>query len=273
MTGKERISKVFENLSRKKEKGLITFVTAGYPDISRNIDILKALADAGSDLIEIGIPFSDPVADGPVIQYSSYRALSGGLRIKDIYSIAGKLRAYTDIPVLFMTYYNPVMRAGLDNFSRLSAESGVDGLIIPDLPVDEDDALREAAGSHGLSLIPLVAPTTTDGRMKKIAAKADGFIYCVSVTGVTGKSEINTDLDSFSKKVRQHTDRPLALGFGISGPELARRFSPGFDAVVVGSAIVKLIRENPDPSEAIKCVAGLASRLKDALKTGGCGDE
>ncbi|MFZ5632700.1 MAG: tryptophan synthase subunit alpha [Bacillota bacterium] len=270
ITGKNRIENTFARLRESGEKGLITYVTAGYPDARHTLEIAMVLADSGSDLIEIGIPFSDPIADGPVIQQASHQALAGGIKQADIFNITEKLRKYTDIPVLLMTYYNPVLRAGLGNFTGHARDSGIDGLIVPDLPVEEDDELRFETTVAGLSLVPLAAPTSTNSRLKKIAAKADGFIYCVSVTGVTGSREaINTDLKSFVRRVKNTTDRPLAVGFGVSGPEMASRVAAGFDAVVVGSAVVRAIEGNGGLPGVLKRVGGLTRAIKDALIQGG----
>lgn len=268
ITGQERIADCFKNLGRRQEKGLISYITAGYPTAGHTLEIARELARY-SDLLEIGIPFSDPVADGPVIQNSSYQALQGGIRLNDIFGLAEKIRGVTDIPVLFMTYYNPVMRCGIENFVRSSHDSGVDGLIVPDLPVEEDGPLRESAHSSGISLVPLVAPTSTEERIEKISAKADGFIYCVSVAGVTGsEKEINTDLKTFSDRVRKYSRHPLAVGFGISGPELARRSALYFDAVVVGSALVKAVEGGGGMSGILERVGGLARSIKEALRNG-----
>ncbi|MFZ5650061.1 MAG: tryptophan synthase subunit alpha, partial [Bacillota bacterium] len=242
MTGIKRISDTFAGLKERGEKGLITYITAGYPTPGHTLDLLKTLADSGSDLIEIGVPFSDPMADGPVIQHSSQQALAGGIRLDEIFDMAGRFRSHTGVPVLLMTYYNPVFRRGKENFARDTRDSGIDGLIIPDLPPEEDGDLRGICRKRGLCLVPLAAPTSTERRLEMIAARGEGFIYCVSVTGVTGsRNEIKTDLKSFSQRMRACTGSPLALGFGISGPEMARKLSAGFDAVVVGSAIVEAI--------------------------------
>ena len=273
ITGKDRIANRFKALKEKDEKGLITYVTAGFPSADHTLEITRELA-LHSDLIEIGIPFSDPVADGPVIQNSSFRALEGGIKLSDIFNLAEKIRGGTDLPLLFMTYYNPVMRYGIENFVRNSHDSGVDGLIVPDLPLEEDHILRECAVKYGLSLVPLVAPTSTDQRIGKISARTDSFIYCVSVTGVTGsEKEISTDLKTFSGRVRKNTSHPLAVGFGISGPEVARRSAAYFDAVVVGSAIVRAVDGGGGLPGMVKRVGSLAGGIKDALRNGCDADE
>jgi tryptophan synthase alpha chain len=268
MTGKERIAGAFSRLREQGEKGLIAFTTAGYPDVGSSFEILKALADSGSDLIEIGVPFSDPIADGPVIQKASQAALAGGVRQADIFDIALKLRMQTDIPVLLMTYYNPVLRSGVGNFARRARDSGIDGLIVPDLPVEEDDQLRGEASAAGLSLIPFAAPTSTDRRLARVAARADGFIYCVSVAGVTGaRTEIKTDIKFFTDRIRKHTGCPLAVGFGVSGPELAVKIAAHCDAIVVGSAIIRSIEGDGGLSGIIGRVSKLAGDIKEALKS------
>jgi tryptophan synthase alpha chain len=268
MNGRQRIAGSFKALEERQEKGLISYITAGFPSAGHTLEIAGQLA-RHSDLLEIGIPFSDPVADGPVIQNASHQALQGGIKMADIFRLAEKIRSGTDIPLLFMTYYNPVMRWGLERFVRHAHESGVDGLIVPDLPVEEDNLLRECAGSRGMSLVPLVAPTSTEERIKKISAKADGFVYCVSVTGVTGsEKEINTDLDTFSSRIRAHCRHPLAVGFGISGPAVARRWAAYFDAVVVGSAIVRAVEGGGGMPGILERVGGLARGIKEAIRNG-----
>ncbi|MHB8158090.1 MAG: tryptophan synthase subunit alpha [Desulfocucumaceae bacterium] len=274
MTGRKRIAEKFSDLRERGEKGLITYVTAGYPSIGHTLEIVRALAESGSDLIEIGIPFSDPIADGPVIQGASYQALSGGLKLADIFQSSAKIRSYTSLPLLFMTYYNPVLRFGIDNFIKNAADSGIDGFIVPDLPVEEDDELREKAGLYGLSIIPLAAPTSTESRLEKISAKADGFIYCVSVTGVTGSGKlVSSELKAFSERLRHHTPEPLAVGFGIADPETARRVSAHFDAVVVGSAIVRAIEGGGNISGIVNRTGRLTADIKDALRSGGNSNE
>lgn len=267
ITGIDRINNSFKTLGEKGEKGLITYVTAGFPSAEHTLEITRELT-RHSDLIEIGIPFSDPVADGPVIQNSSYRALAGGIKLSGIFNLAEKIRGGTDLPLLFMTYYNPVMRYGIENFVRNSRDSGVDGLIVPDLPVEEDHILRECAVSCGLSLVPLAAPTSTDDRISKISARSDSFIYCVSVTGVTGSGKEIGDLKTFSDRVRKKTSHPLAVGFGISGPAVARRSAAHFDAVVVGSAIVKAVDAGGGLPVIVERVGRLAGEIKDALRNG-----
>ncbi|MHB8919064.1 MAG: tryptophan synthase subunit alpha [Desulfocucumaceae bacterium] len=264
--GTERIAATFSRLRSQGQKGLITYITAGYPDPSRTLDILKELADSGSDLIEIGVPFSDPIADGPVIQRASHRALEMGISMENIFNTAGLFRNYTSIPILLMTYYNPVFRMGVREFVSRARDSGIDGLIVPDLPVEEDGPLRFETAHAGLSLIPLAAPTSTETRIKKIAEKADGFIYCVAVTGVTGtRKALNTDLKYFTGLVKKHTDIPLAVGFGISGPQMASEVAVHCDAVVVGSALVAAVDDGGCPLSASGRAGRLAREIKNAI--------
>lgn len=261
-----RITVKFDELRQKKEKGLITYVTAGYPDLDATVELAAAMDGAGTDLIELGIPFSDPVADGPVIQQAAQGALASGVRLSSIMRTAARIRSKTDIPLIFMTYYNPVLQYGLDRFVEHSATSGIDGLIVPDLPREEAGPLLEGCRKEGVALIPLVAPTTTPERMEMICRDAEGFVYCVSVTGVTGaRKEIDTDVANFTTGVRKYTHLPLALGFGISGPQLGARFSKYCDAVVVGSAIVNLVLQNKERDKMLAAVSGLVGDIKKAL--------
>lgn len=262
-----RIKQKFAELYNRNEKGLITYVTAGDPDLSATVDLALTMAAAGADLIELGIPFSDPVADGPVIQQASQRALAGGFKLSGIMEAAGQIRAQTDAPLIFMTYYNPVFQYGPGRFTDHAAAAGVDGLIVPDLPIEEAGPLEEHCRMAGVSLIPLVAPVTTPKRMALIAEKADGFIYCVSVTGVTGsRKEIETDLANFTSMVRSFTNLPLAVGFGISGPELAAAAAVHCDAVVVGSAIVNIISRGGTRQQMLSSVSSLVGEIKSALR-------
>ena len=236
------ISECLEKLRLAGKKGLITFVTAGDPDMAGTVEITLRMAAAGADIIELGVPFSDPLADGPVIQKASQRALDSGSTLPKIFEAVKEIRKNCRKPLVLMGYYNPVYRYGIRRFAVEASGAGINGVIVPDLPYEESGPLREAVQEAGRDLIPLVAPTTTDHRLKKIAANAQGFIYCVSVTGVTGaRDEIKTDLEAFTGKVRRYTTLPLAVGFGVAGPEQAVRVARHCDAVVVGSAIVDIV--------------------------------
>lgn len=256
-----RITETFGRLRERSEKGLITYLMAGDPDLGRTKELIARMAEAGADIIEIGIPFSDPLADGPVIQAAANRALSNGITVRGVLEAVGQTRKKVSLPLVLMTYYNPVLQYGIEKFCRDAAENGVDGLIVPDLPHEESGPLREYTGRYGIDLIPLVAPTSTPARLAAICAAARGFIYCVSVTGVTGMREkIETDLRTFGGLVRGYTDLPVAIGFGVSGPDAAARMAPYCDAVVVGSALVRLIGQG-----AYEEVGKLTASLKAAL--------
>ncbi|RKO66846.1 tryptophan synthase subunit alpha [Desulfofundulus salinus] len=262
-----RITQRFSALAQEGKKGLITYITAGDPDLDTTARLVETMIEAGADLVEVGIPFSDPVADGPVIQQASARALANGVRVKDIIRMcAGIRQKSTGVPLILMTYYNPVFQYGLENFARDAARAGVDGLIVPDLPFEESEELLGHTDRYGLALIPLVAPTTTEKRLAAMAPAVRGFVYCVSVTGVTGaREEIHTDLAKFMQKVRRHIQLPCAIGFGIAGPAQAAAVAPYCDAMVVGSAIVDLVARagTGDPAPA---VASLVREIKCAIE-------
>ncbi len=266
MSSNSQISECFKKLYRTGKKGLIPFITAGYPDMKGTVEIARRLVAAGADLIELGIPFSDPMADGPVIQQASLRALASGATVSGILETVKEIKNECQVPLVLMGYYNPIYKYGVRRFTEDASQAGVSGLIVPDLPHEESGVLREAAQTTGLDLIPLVAPTTTASRLKKIATDATGFIYCVSVTGVTGaREEIKTDLLDFMAGVRQHTTLPLAIGFGIAGPEQAARIAVHCDAVVVGSAIIKIIAEHGNTLAAGPAVERLVGQIRTAL--------
>ncbi len=238
------ITEKLRDLANRGETGLITYMTGGDPDINSSRSILRSMANAGADIIEVGLPFSDPVADGPVIQAASNRALANGATARRILQMIAEVRQEVSIPIVIMSYYNPILQFGLQEFCVQAQASGVNGIIIPDLPCEESELLRIYADKCGVDLIPMVAPTTTPERMETICSSARGFIYCVSVAGVTGvRDHIKTDLHALSSEVRRYTNLPLAIGFGVSGPGPARDMAPFCDAVIVGSALVELIAE------------------------------
>lgn len=233
-----RISKAFEN-----KKAFIGFLTAGDPTFDASYDNIMALINAGADLVEIGIPFSDPIAEGVVIQEADVRALKGGMTTDRAFELAAKVRSQTDIPLVFMTYLNPVFKYGYDRFFAKCAEIGIDGLICPDMPFEEKQEADDIAKSHGIAIISMIAPTSEE-RIKSIAESAEGFLYIVSSLGVTGvRSEIKTDLASIMESVRKYAHIPAAIGFGISTPEQAAKMSKLADGVIVGSAIVRIIEK------------------------------
>lgn len=233
-----RIGNAFNN-----KKAFIAFLTAGDPDFETSLKNFRAVIEAGADLIEVGIPFSDPIAEGPVIQEADIRALESGMTTDKVFELVKTLRSDYDLPIVFMTYANPVYHYGADKFFEKAAEAGADGIIIPDCPYEERAEFDDTAAKYGIDFISMIAPTSED-RIKTIAEKAKGFIYVVSSLGVTGvRSEIKTDLDSIVKLIKEATDTPAAIGFGISTPEQASAMSKKADGVIVGSAMVKIVAQ------------------------------
>ena len=254
-----RIQKAFEN-----KKAFIAFLTAGDPSLDKTEEYILEMERAGADLIEIGIPFSDPIAEGLVIQEADIRALSGGVTTDDIFDMVKKLREKTEIPLVFMTYLNPVFHYGYEAFFERCQDVGIDGIIIPDLPFEEKEEFLPVCRRYGVELISLIAPTSKD-RIAMIAREADGFLYVVSSLGVTGaRSEIKTDLASMMETVRQNTHIPAAIGFGISTPEQAKRMAELADGVIVGSAIVKLLEQHG--KDAPGCIGAYVKTMKDAIR-------
>ena len=253
-----KITKAFEN-----GKALIAFITGGDPDIETTEKLILAMAEAGADIIEIGIPFSDPVAEGAVIQEADKRALDSGCTADKLFDMAARVRARTDIPLLFMTYANPVYSYGKERFMSKCRECGIDGVIIPDVPFEEKQEFEQECKNNNICLISLIAPTSGE-RAEKIACEAAGFIYCVSSLGVTGvRNNISTDIGGLIKKARSVSSVPCAVGFGISSPEQAREMAAISDGVIIGSAIVKIIAEFGRESEAP--VADFIRKLKSAI--------
>lgn len=245
-------------------KAFIGFVTGGDPNLKTCGDIILKMAEAGADLIEIGIPFSDPIAEGPVIQAANIRALSAGADTDGIFSLVETVREKTAVPLVFLTYLNPVYKYGYEAFFSHCAACGVDGIIIPDLPYEEKGELADIAAAHGVDLISLIAPTSED-RIRTIASEARGFLYIVSSMGVTGvRSEIRTDLTSILETARSAATVPAAVGFGINTPEQARTISRLADGVIVGSAIVKIVEQYGD--QAAQPVYDYVKRMKDAIR-------
>lgn len=227
-------------------KAFIGFLTAGDPSLDKTEEFILSMIDAGADLIEIGIPFSDPIAEGEVIQRANIRALSTGTTLEKIFDLVKSVRKKTQVPLVFLTYLNPVFTYGYDHFFRKCNETGVDGVIIPDIPFEEKNELLPFSEKYGVDIITLIAPTSEE-RIAKIANSAQGFVYCVSSMGVTGmRSEIKTDLSTILSAVKAVTDVPTAVGFGISTPQQAAEISSYADGIIVGSAIVKIIEEHGD---------------------------
>jgi len=234
-------------------KLLIPFVTAGYPSRRGCRDLLKACAAGGADRVELGIPFSDPLADGPVIQAVSQKALDRGTTLEDAFRIAGSFR---EVPLLFMTYLNPVLQYGPERFFRRASGVGLRGLIVPDLPPEESGPLRGPARERGIPIVYLVSPTCEEGRIRLIGRLSEDFIYLVSVKGVTG-AKMGEGVGAFIRRVRKFTDRPLCVGFGISTPGDARRVAREADGVIVGSALLRIVEGGGGPREVERFVASL----------------
>lgn len=253
------IQKAFQN-----GKAFIAFLTCGDPDLETTAKIVKEIASSGADLIELGIPFSDPTAEGPVIQAANARALSGGVTTDRIFELVRAVRKDVSIPLAFMTYANVVFSYGTERFTKTAAEAGIDGLILPDVPFEEKAGFAPACRAQGIDFISLIAPTSNE-RIAMIAKEADGFLYCVSSLGVTGmRGQITTDIGEMVRQVRQaNPDIPCAIGFGISTPEQAREMARDADGVIVGSAIVRLIEQHK--TGAVPFVGQYVRSMKGAI--------
>ncbi len=248
MSADSRIGKCFAALKAKKQSGFVTFVTAGDPDLETSAKILAGLPKAGVDIIEIGVPFSDPMADGPAIQLANLRAFKAGISLRKVLDLVHNFRkTNSDTPIVLMGYYNPIYVYGVEKFLRDAKEAGVDGLIIVDLPPEEDAELCEPALRAGLNFIRLVTPTTDAKRLPVVLKNASGFLYYVSIAGITGTKQISADpVRAAVANLRKHSNLPVAVGFGITSPEQAKAIAGAADAVVVGSAIVGRIAANLD---------------------------
>ncbi|HOX40087.1 MAG TPA: tryptophan synthase subunit alpha [Candidatus Brocadiia bacterium] len=256
-----RIDLRFQELRRKREPAFIPYLTAGDPDMHATRELILEAERRGADLIELGVPFSDPIADGPVIQASHLRALEGGTRVGDVLAMVREVRNTSEIPIVAMISCSIVFRKGADGFIRSMAEAGIDGATIPDLPVEEAGQARDAADRAGLHLAPFVTPTTTIKRQEAICRAARGFIYYISVVGLTGaREQLAGDLKANVDRIRAAAKVPVAVGFGVSRPEHAREVGAVSDGVIVGSALVRLISENAGAG-----IATLRSRFGDAV--------
>lgn len=253
------IRKAFEN-----GKAFIPFITCGDPSLEVTEQLVYAMEESGADLIELGIPFSDPTAEGPVIQEANVRALSQGVTTDKIFDMVKRIREKTQIPMVFMTYANVVFSYGSERFIRRAAELGMDGLILPDIPFEEKDEFDGLCKQYGLDLVSLIAPTSHE-RISMIAKEANGFVYCVSSLGVTGvRSDITTDIGAMVNLVKQAKDIPCAVGFGISTPEQAKKMAAFSDGAIVGSAIVKLCAKYKE--ECVPYVAAYVKEMKEAVR-------
>jgi tryptophan synthase alpha chain len=243
-------------------KALIAYITVGYPTIEDTLRVVPLLATNGCDIVELGIPFSDPLADGVTIQESSLRALQNGVDPRLCLEVAKKVGAKVNIPLVFMSYFNPIFSYGVEAFCQACSVSGISGLIIPDLPPEEGGDLEPVAQRYGLDLVYLVAPTSTEERIELVAERSCGFIYLVSLTGVTGaRDRLPAELESFVAGVREKTGKPLCVGFGISTPEQARRVARVADGVIVGTRIIQLLNED----RSLESACSFVKSLRDAL--------
>ena len=263
-----RIDKKFQELRDQDVKAFMPYLCAGDPTPELTSKLLLTLEEAGADLIELGVPFSDPIADGPTVQRSSERALAHRISLQQILEMVATLRRQTDIPIALMGYYNPIFRMGEDAFCKAAQDAGVDGVIIPDLPPEQAQPLLDIAPNYNLATIFLAAPTSPPERMQLIASISTGFIYCVSVTGVTGaRATLSDEIAPMIAELRKHTDKPVSVGFGISTPEQATQVAQIADGVIVGSAIVNVIEDNMDnEAKLLTAVKEFASELAAGVK-------
>jgi len=262
----KRIEKKFSSLNKKGEKALVAYLTAGYPDLKVTREIILAFDRAGVDVLELGIPFSDPTADGPVIQEASQAALKNGVTLARILDLLADLRGSTEMPVILFSYYNPIFIFGAERFARQAAAAGADGVLVVDLPVEEAEELRVSTDEAGLDFITLVAPTTGIDRAKKMVKGASGFIYYISLTGVTGSGgPVVEEIRDRISAIRKMSDLPVVAGFGISNTSQAREIAPVADGIVVGSAIIRLIGEHARGPDLVETVETFARSLKEAI--------
>ncbi len=261
-----RIDTTFAALKQRQETALIPFLTAGDPDIATTAKLIRTLADNGADLIELGVPFSDPMADGPTIQAASERALAAGATVEKVLQLVAEVRTDCQVPLVLMGYYNPIFRYGGERFAADAAAAGVDGLLLVDLPPEEAGEISSVMRAAGIALITLLAPTTPPERMQKLAAAAEGYLYYVSMTGVTGAQKITPgDIRAAVEDIKGMTKAPVGVGFGIATVEDARAVGEFADGVVVGSALVKIIAENAQSDELLPRVGRFIAELKQGL--------
>jgi tryptophan synthase alpha chain len=270
MTGTTtRITRLFDDLRQQGRQALIAYITAGDPSIEATPELVAALERGGADVIELGVPFSDPIADGPVIQRASERALRAGASLAKVLGVAREIRKRSEIPLLLFTYLNPVLRYGVEPLARDAAAAGIDGVLLTDLSVEEADQPVRLLRAHGLDTVFLAAPTSTPERIRKIAGYSSGFVYLVSLTGVTGtRDSLSASVKPLVESMREITDLPIAVGFGISRPEHVAALRDTVDAVVVGSAFVRVVEENGASPALASRLEALARELKGGFDRG-----
>ena len=263
-----RIEKKFAELQSEGRKGFIPYVTAGDPTLDATLKLVPALEKAGADIVELGVPFSDPIADGPVIQRATERALHNGVTLRDVLRLAGEIRKKSDVPLVLFSYFNPLLNYGLEKLAADAIGAGFDGVLASDLTVEESDKFVRVMRNAGLNTVFLVAPTSSPKRMKKIAKASNGFLYAVSRTGVTGEqNELEQDLKQFLQALRSHTNSPIAVGFGISRPEHVHAVWQQADAAIVGSSIVKEIELHSGKPDFVESVTRFVEWLKGSPLT------
>lgn len=262
-----RIAEKFITLRAKKEKALIIYLTAGDPSLAVTKELILALEAAGADILEIGVPFSDPTADGPVIQAAAQRALKNGTTLAGILEMIGEVRQVSPIPIVLFGYFNPIFSYSVKKFAHDAAKAGIDGVLVVDLPPEEAHELRQYSDAAGIYFISLIAPTTGPERLRQIADQATGFLYYVSITGITGTAAPKVaDIKTAVNKIKKITKLPIAVGFGITKPEQAAEIAQCADGIVVGSAVVKMIDENKGKRDLVKIVANFVREIKQAMR-------
>jgi tryptophan synthase alpha chain len=262
------LSETFSRLKKQGKVAFIPYITAGDPDLSTTAEALKVLDSCGSDIIELGVPYSDPLADGPVIQAAATRSLARGTNFDSIISMLKEVIPQLSTPIALFTYYNPILKRGTEKFMSIVRDTGVHGLVVPDVPLEETKTLREEAKKNGIELVLLTTPTTPTDRMKAIVDAAEGFVYLVSSVGVTGaRASVSGKVQALLQDIKEATTKPVAVGFGISTPEHVKQIAGwGADGVIVGSAMVKLLGDAKSPQEGLKDLENLTRSLKSALE-------
>lgn len=260
-----RIARVFNENIKNKRPTLISYISAGDPNIEGTYSLIRTMEKAGTDIIELGIAYSDPLADGPVIQRASMRALEKGINIDIVLDMVGEIRTFTQIPLIPLVYYNSLYSYGIEKFLKKGKEMGIDGIIIPDLPLEEREEIQDLSKKYKIDLIALVTPTS-NGRIKDLVESSSGFIYCVSSTGVTGiRENFDIGLKTFVGQIKKYTHLPVAIGFGISSPEIARKLSKFCDGIIVGSALIRQIEIGLKDDSYIEKVGKFTENLRKAL--------
>ena len=262
-----RIERKFRDLKERKEKALVAYLTAGDPNLEKTKEIILGLDAAGVDILEIGVPFSDPTADGPIIQAASRRALENGSTLSNILDMTKSVRKFSDIPIVLFGYYNPILIYGNERFAKRATASGVDGILVVDLPPEESSELRKYTDRSEIDFISLIAPTSADDRIRKISQNARGFLYYISITGITGTAKPQvSDIKREMKRIRSITTLPVVVGFGISTRKQAGEIAPYADGIVIGSAFVRLIDENSDKNNMVNIISDYAKSIKEAIR-------